>query len=158
MAAARENAHWDKRTVWQEMVKSFTKGDFTYEWPLGDGRIYTFFVGGIDFAKVPKRNITGVEFTAQHRELPRATKDSVRTETSARDSDTAFLGGNGAALTDDGPDPTPTDPSDPPTSPGPDPTKPGNGDTGGSGGVTPPANRPDPDGGLATPDRAPRSV
>ncbi|MEU6976875.1 LPXTG cell wall anchor domain-containing protein [Streptomyces sp. NPDC046371] len=26
---------------------------------------------------------------------------------------------------------------------------PGNGDTGGSGGATPPANRPDPDGGLA---------
>ncbi|MEU0404107.1 hypothetical protein ABZ318_28550 [Streptomyces sp. NPDC006197] len=157
-----ENAHWDKRTVWQEMVKSFTKGDFTYEWPLGDGRIYTFFVGGVDFAKVPKRNITGIEFTAQHRELPRATKDSVRTETSARDSDTAFLGGNGSALTDDGkPDPTPTPtgptptgptptgPTDPPTSPAPDPTEHGNGDTGGSGGATPPANRPDPDGGLA---------
>ncbi|MDW6059000.1 hypothetical protein SAZ11_14415 [Streptomyces sp. FXJ1.4098] len=40
------------------MVKSFTEGDFTYEWPLGDGRVYTFFVGGVDFSKAPKRNIT----------------------------------------------------------------------------------------------------
>ncbi|MDT9692754.1 LPXTG cell wall anchor domain-containing protein [Streptomyces sp. P9(2023)] len=148
-----ENADWDKRTVWKEMVKSFTEGDFTYEWPLGDGRVYTFFVGGVDFSKAPKRNVSGVEFTTQHRELPRTTKDSVRAQTSARDSDTAFLGGNGSAATDDGtPDPTPTptptgpgkpDPTPTPTAPDPDPT---------DGQSSPPTSRPDPkdpDGDLA---------
>lgn len=65
-----ENADWDKRTVWKEMVESFTKGDFTYEWPLADGRVYTFFVGGVDFSKAPKRNITSAEFQLRHQHLP----------------------------------------------------------------------------------------
>jgi hypothetical protein len=152
-----ENADWDKRTVWEEMRKSFTEGDFTYEWPLADGRIYTFFVGGVDFAKAPKRNISGVEFQLQNRELPRTTKDSVRAETSARDTDTAFLGGNGSANTGDGnPDPTPT-PTPTPTGPGkPDPT-PTPTPTGPTPDPTPTGtvpgkpgdNTPDPDGGLA---------
>ncbi|MET9377346.1 hypothetical protein ABZX98_24930 [Streptomyces sp. NPDC002992] len=149
------HADWDKRTVWKEMVKSFTKGDFTYEWPLADGRIYTFFVGGVDFSKAPKRNITPVEFQTQHRTLPKETKDSVRAETSARNADIALLGGNGSAKTDDGrpdptPTPTPTDPGKPdptdkptPTPSNPDPTDP----------TSPPATSgpgtKDPDGDLA---------
>ncbi|WSQ10673.1 hypothetical protein OG604_24600 [Streptomyces sp. NBC_01231] len=152
-----ENADWDKLTVWKEMRKSFTEGDFTYEWPLTDGRIYTLFVGGVDFAKAPKRNVSGVEFQLQHRELPRTTKDSVRAETSARDSDTAFLGGNGAANTSDGkPDPTPTptptptgsgkpDPTPTPTPTGPDPDPTPTGTVPGK----PDGNTPDPDGDLA---------
>lgn len=125
------NTHWDKMTVWKKMVKSFTKGDFTYKWPLGDGRIYTFFVGGVDFSKAPKRNVTPLEFRVQHRDLPRTTKDSVRSETSARDTDTALLGGGGAIDTGNGgggdkptPTPTPTDTGKPTHKPTPTPTSP----------------------------------
>ncbi|WP_371630049.1 hypothetical protein OG892_22010 [Streptomyces sp. NBC_00341] len=148
-----ENADWDSRTVWKEMVKSFTEGDFTYEWPLGDGRVYTFFVGGVDFSKAPKRNVTHAEFQLQHRRLPQTTKDSVRAQTSERDADVTLLGGSGSAKTDGAkPDPTPspTDtgkptPTDAPSTPSPDPTTPGSGDTGKP--TQPPAK--DPDGDLA---------
>lgn len=146
-----ENKNWDKRTVWEQMRKSFTEGEYKYEWPSG-GTIYTFTVGGVDFSKSPKRNMSGVEFRTQHRELPRSTKDSVRAETSARDSDTALLGGNGAARTDDGrpdptPTPTPTDPGKP--DPTPSPTGPGTPDPTATVPGKPGGNTPDPDGGLA---------
>ncbi|CAL9288863.1 hypothetical protein [Streptomyces sp. SudanB25_2051] len=156
-----ENADWDKRTVWEEMVESFTKGDFTYEWPLGDGRVYTFFVGGVDFSKAPKRNITAAEFQVRHRDLPQTTKDSVRAQTSARDADVAFLGGSdtpdsggGQPIPTPTPTPTPTPspsgtvkptPSDTPSTPAPDPTTPGPGNSGTP--ALPPAK--DPQGGLA---------
>lgn len=123
-----ENKGWDKRTVWERMRKSFTEGEFQYEWPSG-GTIYTYTVGGVDFSQAPKKNISGTEFTARHRELPRTTKDSVRAQTSARDTDTAFLGGSGSVPAGGGgpgptpkPTPTPAPTPKPTTKPAPKPT------------------------------------
>ncbi|MFF5154770.1 hypothetical protein ACFY3N_00615 [Streptomyces sp. NPDC000348] len=153
------NEDWDKRTVWEEMRKSFTEGEYTYEWPSG-GTVYTFTVGGVDFSKAEKRNITRARFDLQHPQRDETTKTSVRDETAYRDTTTSFMGGNSAGDlgSDPGPAPDPTgpptgqpttpapDPTDPPTgqptTPAPDPTTstpaPGN------------AHRPQgPDGGLA---------
>ncbi|MGP3984194.1 LPXTG cell wall anchor domain-containing protein [Streptomyces sp. KR80] len=103
---------WDKRTVWEQMRKSFTEGEFKYEWENG-GTIYTFTVGGVDFSKAPKRNISRARFTVEKPRLDKTTKTSVRTETAYRNTETAYLGGSSDRAApgggdDPGPDPTPT--------------------------------------------------
>ncbi|WP_406865115.1 hypothetical protein ABZO31_33565 [Streptomyces sp. HUAS MG47] len=143
-----ENKDWKKETVYKKYVKVFKEGEFEWEMEYG-GLTYTYIVGGVDFSKAPKRNISQVEFRTQHRSLPHTTKDSVRAQTSARDAEVSYLGGNGAARTDDG-KPTPTPTPTPKPTPTPDPTdsgKPTPAPTP-TGGETPPAAE-DPDGDLA---------
>ncbi|MEV7400433.1 hypothetical protein AB0N93_08505 [Streptomyces sp. NPDC091267] len=146
------NQNWSKNETWQRYMKSYREGAEWFELRYG-GKVYNQGVGGIDFSKSPKRNITETRFKAEHPRLPATTRTSVRAETSARDTDTSYLGGNGAGQTGNGggtptPTPTPTDPGKPdptPSAPGePDPTHTDHPEPGGTGG-----NRPDPDGDLA---------
>ncbi len=153
-----ENADWDEQEIFDKYVKIFREGEFEYEMEYG-GTVTTYIVGGVDFSKSPKRNITRTRFNLEHPRLDTTTETSMRTVTSYRDTETAYLGGNSAGQIDNGggtdptPIPTPTDtgkPTDPtssPATPTPEPsaTGPGTGDD------TPgPTGEPkDPDGDLA---------
>ncbi|NUS86305.1 MAG: hypothetical protein HOY75_27170 [Streptomyces sp.] len=122
-----------------------------------DGKTFNQGVGGVDFSKQPKRNITRTQFRVQNRDLDNTTTNSRKSDdASYRDTDTLYLGagpGGGGSDEDPGGDPTPTPtptpsdtgkPNDPPSTPAPDPSTPGGGDDK----PTPPATK-DPDGHLA---------
>ncbi|MFJ6571215.1 hypothetical protein ACIQNU_27755 [Streptomyces sp. NPDC091292] len=146
-----ENKDWTREKTYQAYLKSLKDGESHWEHDAGGGQ-YTYGVGGVDFSKQPKRNISGTRFTAEHRYLPRQTKTAVKTLTdNAETAGLLVLGGNTDSTdTDDGggtkptptPTPTPTNPGTPtPTAPAtPAPTPP-------SGGHEPPAK--DPNGDLA---------
>lgn len=148
------NQEWTREGVWNRYMKSIREGIEWFELRYG-GKVYNQGVGGVDFSKQPKRNVSQVEFRLEHPHRPRQTKTSVKTVTNdTRTDGLLLLGGNSAGRNDEGdtkptPTPTPTDtgkPTGPPSSPAPDPTTPGPGDT---GKPTPPGNKPDPDGDLA---------
>ncbi|WP_328862178.1 hypothetical protein [Streptomyces sp. NBC_00306] len=143
-----ENKDWDKKTVYDKYVHSFKNGDYKFE-RVYDGKVWILSMGGVDFSKAPKRNITRTEFITQHRGLDKTTRTSVQSEVTYQDSETAYFGGSTSDQQtipeDPKPTPTPTGPDDPtptgpPSTPAPGPSTPG-GDT------TPPAK--DPDGDLA---------
>jgi hypothetical protein len=148
------NQGWKKTDVFNKYVKIFKEGEFKYELTKGQ-EVWVITVGGVDFSKAPKRNITGTRFRTEHPNLPRTTQISVQAMTDDAENDNLlFLGGNTAGRAGDGkpdpaptptptePDPTPTEPGDDPSTPTPDPTQTG-------GNTKPPANKPDPDGDLA---------
>ncbi|WP_419996228.1 hypothetical protein [Streptomyces boninensis] len=121
--------NWDKRTVWEQARKSFLEGEYTYEWENG-GQIYTYTVGGVDFSKSPRRNVSRVQFNLEKPRLDETTKTSVKSETAYRNTDTAYLGGGGsgrAAPGDGADDPGPGDPT--PGDPTPSPSQPGGGNS-----------------------------
>ncbi|WP_433572788.1 hypothetical protein [Streptomyces sp. CA-251247] len=143
-----ENKDWDKKTVYDSYVHSFKNGDYKFE-RVYDGKVWILSMGGVDFSKAPKKNITRTQFNTQHRGLDKTTRTSVQSEVTYQDSETAYFGGSTSdqqtSPEDPKPTPTPTGPddpkpTDPPSTPAPDPSTPG-GDT------TPPAK--DPDGDLA---------
>ncbi|MFE2010023.1 hypothetical protein [Streptomyces sp. NPDC059491] len=148
------HADWDKKTVFDEMVKSFKEGDFRYELKYG-GEVAVYMIGGVDFTKAPKQNISRTRFQVENRTLDTTTRTSLQSDdTSYRDTDISYAGGDASGDTsgggDDDPTPTPTPhptqtgtprPTDTPTAPGPAPSTPGTVPT------TPPAHTPD--GGLA---------
>nr|BFE74290.1 hypothetical protein GCM10020092_075910 [Actinoplanes digitatis] len=52
-------------------------------------------MGGVDFSKSPKQNVSKQQFTAKHQYLPRSTRTSVQTMTDDAESDELLLlGGN----------------------------------------------------------------
>lgn len=143
-----ENKDWDKKTVYDSYVHSFKNGDYKFE-RVYDGKVWILSMGGVDFSKAPKKNITRTQFNTQHRGLDKTTRTSVQSEVTYQDSETAYFGGSTSdqqtSPEDPKPTPTPTGPddpkpTDPPSTPAPGPSTPG-GDT------TPPAK--DPDGDLA---------
>ncbi|GGX77025.1 LPXTG cell wall anchor domain-containing protein [Streptomyces anandii] len=89
-----KNASWTPRQTWEEYVKSFTKGDYSY--PCGNGgEQKSCVLGGVDFSKAPRRNISKTEFRTEHRNLPKSTDTSVKAMTdSADDSRLLLLGGD----------------------------------------------------------------
>ncbi|MGP9019909.1 LPXTG cell wall anchor domain-containing protein [Streptomyces sp. BR1] len=115
-----KNKGWTPRQTWDDYVKSFTKGDYSYPCEMA-GQQKICVMGGVDFSKSPKRNISRTEFTTQHRQLPRSTQTAVKAMTVSADNDRLMLlGGNTkmpAGGGDDGGNPTPT-PTHKPT-PGP---------------------------------------
>ena len=146
-----ENKNWDKKTVYDKYVDSFKNGDYKFE-RVYDGKVWILSMGGVDFSKAPKQNVTRLEFDTQHRGLDTTTKTSVQAEVTYQDSATAYLGGSSSDQPTSPGDPTPTPtptptgsddptPSDNPSTPAPDPS------TSGGNGATPPAK--DPDGDLA---------
>jgi hypothetical protein len=168
-----ENKNWDKKTVYDKYVHSFKNGDYKFE-RVYSGKVWILSMGGVDFSKAPKRNISRVEFDTQHRGLDKTTKSSVRTEVTHQGGETAYLGGSSSEQptgpeepkptpTPTGPEepkptPTPTGPEEPkptPTPTGPDDPKPTgtpstpapDPSTPGGDPTTPPAK--DPDGHLA---------
>ncbi|MFE0193048.1 hypothetical protein [Streptomyces sp. NPDC058989] len=116
---------WDRNDVYQRYVKIFKNGEFKYRLKYG-GVVYTYLVGGVDFSKSPKRNITRLQFNVENPRLPQITDRSKIAPREYRDTGTQYLGGNTDGVpTGDGtpkptPTPTPTDtgrPTDPSTSP-----------------------------------------
>jgi hypothetical protein len=109
-----KNASWTPQQTYQEYVKSFTQGDFSYPCEKA-GRPGTCVMGGVDFSKAPKQNVSPVEFTAEHKYLPRTIDISVKAMTDDAENKALLgLGGNTAAHTGSGPPPT--------SAPGPSPT------------------------------------
>ncbi|WP_406115067.1 LPXTG cell wall anchor domain-containing protein [Streptomyces sp. NBC_01014] len=105
-----KNASWTPRKTWDEYVKSFTKGDYSYPCEMA-GQQKICVMGGVDFSKSPKRNISDVEFKAQHPHLQRSTQTSVQAMTDDADNDhELLLGGNtdGKLPSGGGQSPTPT--------------------------------------------------
>ncbi|MET9557673.1 hypothetical protein [Streptomyces sp. NPDC006645] len=140
---------WTREQVWNRYMDSIKKGIEWFELEYG-GKVYNQGVGGVDFSKQPKRNISKAQFDTENRDLDNTTTNSRKSDdASYRDLDTLYLGAGPAVPgsgEDPGGDPTPTPsdtgkPTDPPSSPAPDP--------GDSGTPTPPGNKPDPDGDLA---------
>ncbi|MER7752669.1 LPXTG cell wall anchor domain-containing protein [Kitasatospora sp. NPDC097643] len=113
------NQSWTPRQTWNDYVKSFTQGDYSYPCEFA-GQQKMCVVGGVDFSQAPKQDLSPAEFAAQHKDLPRSTQNAAQAIAANADNDaTLLLGGGGQ---DDGrtsvPDPTPT------------PTPPTPGDTG----------------------------
>ncbi|WP_329118725.1 LAETG motif-containing sortase-dependent surface protein [Streptomyces sp. NBC_01353] len=144
------NKSWTPKQTFDDYVKSFTKGDYSFPCEV-NGQNKICVMGGVDFSKAPKRNVSRVEFTTEHRHLPRTTKTSTQAMTDdAESDDTLFLGGNtkhtggGDGGTDPKPTPTPTDdpkPTDQPSTPAPSTSTPG--------GPKPTGGAQDPHGDLA---------
>ncbi|PYC65708.1 hypothetical protein C7C45_27935 [Micromonospora arborensis] len=85
---------WDFNETWQQYLKSFRDGDYKFEWEAG-GQVYVYTMGGVDFSKSPKENVSTQKFTAEHQYLPRSTRTSVQTMTDdAESDDLLLLGGN----------------------------------------------------------------
>ena len=139
------NQNWDKDELFRKYRKIYTEGEFTYDVDTAQG-VRVYIVGGVDFSKQPKRNITRTQFNVENRDLDNTTVNSRKSDdTSYRDTDTLYFGGG--KVTDSGggdtpkppptqdPDPTPSD--DPTDDPGkPDPT-PSQDPTPGAPGTTP---------------------
>lgn len=150
---------WKKTDVFTKYAKIFKEGEFKYELTKGQ-EVWVVTVGGVDFSKQPKRNITRLQFLAERPYTPRTKNTAIKAATDDADQDgMLMLGGNSAGSSDDDagtptptPTPTPTDkPTGKPTTgpthtPQPDPT--GSGDH-----TQPPATPPTGDdnggGGLA---------
>lgn len=146
-----ENENWDKKTVYDSYVDSFRNGDYKFE-RVYDGKVWILSMGGVDFSKAPKKNITRAQFDTEHKGLDRTTRTSVQAQVTYQDGETAYLGGSTAdqPTSPEDPKPTPTpsptgtggpEPTDSPSSPTPTQSAPGGDHT------TPPAK--DPSGDLA---------
>ncbi|MEU0054999.1 LPXTG cell wall anchor domain-containing protein [Streptomyces sp. NPDC006334] len=148
-----KNAAWDKMTVWKEMKRSFTEGDFKYEIPVG-GEIWVYTVGGVDLTQQPQEKVSKARFQAEKPNLPSVTKGSRHEALDYQATGVTVMGGDnsgqaGGGKPGPGPSPGPTGtptgkPTDQPTgSPAPShtpaPAPSGNGGhtplpTGGTGG------------------------
>ncbi|MDF9814579.1 hypothetical protein [Streptomyces sp. SPB162] len=103
-----KNASWTPEQTYKDYVKSFTQGDYSYPCEKA-GQNSVCVMGGVDFSKSPKQNISPARFTAEHKNLPRTTDISVKSMTDdAENKALLALGGNTAAHTGTGPTPTPT--------------------------------------------------
>ncbi|MEU8696962.1 hypothetical protein AB0C61_04625 [Streptomyces sp. NPDC048680] len=150
------NENWTREGVHKRYMDSLKEGIEWFELEYG-GQVHNLGVGGVDFSKQPKKNISRTRFNVEHRTLDTTTKTSLQSDdVSYQETDTLYLGGGKQTEGDGGnPEPTPT-PTPTPTKPGPDPSTPGDhpspsapAPTHAGGNTQPPANRPDPDGGLA---------
>lgn len=151
------NDKWTREDVYNRYMKSLREGIEWFELEYG-GKVYKQGVGGVDFSKQPKRNISRARFDLEHRDLDNTTRNSVKSDdASYRDTDILYLGGGPMTATggDPGPKPTPTPtptptpaptgtgkPTDSPSTPAP--STPG----GGHGKPNQPPAK-DPDGDLA---------
>lgn len=69
---------WKKTDVFTKYAKIFKEGEFKYELTKGQ-EVWVVTVGGVDFSKQPKRNITRLQFLAE-----RPTRRARRTRRSRR--------------------------------------------------------------------------
>ncbi|WP_157880100.1 LPXTG cell wall anchor domain-containing protein [Streptomyces natalensis] len=124
--------NWDKDKLFQKYRNIFINGEFKYNVDTAQG-VQVMIVGGVDFSKAPKRNITRLRFRAQNHYLPRQTSTSVRAVTDDIErKGTLLLGGNSNGHNDGGtdtPNPRPTpshtgrpDPTGKPSAPAPEPS------------------------------------
>lgn len=147
--------NWDKDELFRKYRKIYTEGEFTYDVDTAQG-VRVYIVGGVDFSKQPKRNITRTQFNVENRDLDNTTVNSRKSDdTSYRDTDTLYFGGGkvtdsgGGGDTPEPPTPTPTPTPTPSDGTGkPDPT-PSDSPTDGADKPTPgtPGDEPKPPGG-----------
>ncbi|MGW3354232.1 LAETG motif-containing sortase-dependent surface protein [Streptomyces bungoensis] len=153
------NENWNKDELFKRYRKIFTEGEFTYDIDTDHG-VQVYIVGGVDFSKQPKRNISRTRFTVENRTLDTTTRTSMKSDdTSYRDTDILYLGGDssgdtGGGGTDPSPSPAPPSPSPSPSgqpTPGHSATPTPRPSAGQSGGTTPapPRTPDDPSGDLA---------
>ncbi|MDJ0346988.1 hypothetical protein QMK19_37480 [Streptomyces sp. H10-C2] len=103
-----KNTSWIPEQTYKEYVKSFTQGDYSYPCEKA-GQNATCVMGGVDFSKAPKKNISQAQFAAEHKYLSRTTDISVKTMTDdAENKDLLALGGNTTSHNGGGGGPTPT--------------------------------------------------
>ncbi|MDI3417302.1 hypothetical protein [Streptomyces luteolus] len=116
------NQNWDKDALFKKYRKIFTEGEFRYNVDTAQG-VMVYMVGGVDFSKQPKRNISSLRFQVEHRYAPRTAKIAADAMTDDADTDgLVMLGGNTAGKSTDEtppttPTPSPTE-SSKPTTPG----------------------------------------
>ncbi|MGW5423211.1 LAETG motif-containing sortase-dependent surface protein [Streptomyces sp. NPDC003943] len=117
------NQNWDKDELFKRYRKIFTEGEFTYDVDTDHG-VTVYIVGGVDFSRQPKKNISKTRFDTENRTLDTTTRTSMQSDdTSYRDTDTLYLGGDSSGDTSGGtpsPSPKPTEPkpTGQPTHPG----------------------------------------
>jgi LPXTG-motif cell wall-anchored protein len=105
------NRTWTPRQTWEEYYKSFTQGDYSY--PCGQK---ICVLGGVDFSKAPKHNISSTQFKAEHKNLPTSTKTAAKAMAPNADNSHLLLMGGGGKQSSGGggggggqsPTPTPT--------------------------------------------------
>ncbi|MCL2731900.1 MAG: hypothetical protein FWE15_17970 [Actinomycetia bacterium] len=105
------NTSWTPRQTWEDYVKSFTKGDYSFPCEY-NGQTKICVMGGVDFSKAPKKNVSQAQFTKQHKNLPRTAKTATRTMADDADNRSMLLlGGGGRPHAG----PTPSRPATPPS-------------------------------------------
>ncbi|MFF9157558.1 hypothetical protein ACF1AB_35655 [Streptomyces sp. NPDC014846] len=103
-----ENAGWDKMTVWKEMKRSYSEGDFKYEIPVG-GEVWVYTVGGVDMTKQPQRKVGRARFRAEKPNLPSVTRGSRNEALGYQATGATVMGGdNSGRPGGGGPTPKPT--------------------------------------------------
>ncbi|MFJ7195017.1 MULTISPECIES: hypothetical protein [unclassified Streptomyces] len=121
------NETWTKQGTYERYMKSLREGVEWFKLEYG-GQVYNQGVGGVDFSKSPKRNITRTRFNVENRTLDTTTRTSLTSDdTSYRDTDILYMGSDSVGDTggaDPTPTPTPTHPkpTDPPSTPAPSPS------------------------------------
>lgn len=113
------NRSWTPKQTWDDYMTSYTKGDYSYPCEYA-GERKTCVMGGVDFSKAPRRNVSRAEFQLQHPRLKKSAGTAARAQTDSADTaagpdrvaKTVLLGGGGDRIpsgSDDGtPTPTPT--------------------------------------------------
>lgn len=151
-----KNADWDKMTVWKEMKRSYSEGDFTYEIPVG-GEVWVYTVGGVDLTKQPQEKVSKARFQAEKPNLPAVVQGARNEALDYQTTGTTVMGGDNSGRPGGGgpaptptPTPTPTgEPTDRPTAT-PTPTHtPAPSPSGNGAPSTPPTAGGDPDGHMA---------
>ncbi|MFF3173087.1 LPXTG cell wall anchor domain-containing protein [Streptomyces sp. NPDC057900] len=105
-----KNSDWDKLTVWKEMKRSYTEGDFKYEIPVG-GEVWVYTVGGVDLTKQPQQKVSRTVFRTEKPNLPSVTKGSRNEALDYQATGTTVMGGDDSGNAGGGgpsPSPTPT--------------------------------------------------
>lgn len=82
------NRSWTPKQTWDDYMKSFTKGDYSLPCEVG-GQQKMCVMGGVDFGKAPRQNITRVEFKARHPNLEKTTKIATEGQTESADNPAA---------------------------------------------------------------------
>ncbi|MFF5972841.1 LAETG motif-containing sortase-dependent surface protein [Streptomyces sp. NPDC012769] len=101
------NEKWDKDELFQRYRKIYIEGEFTYDIDTDHG-VTVYIVGGVDFSRQPKKNISKVRFDTENRTLDTTTRTSMQSDdTSYRDTDILYIGGDSSGDTGGG-TPTPT--------------------------------------------------
>ncbi|MFJ8111865.1 hypothetical protein [Streptomyces sp. NPDC096132] len=149
-----KNAGWDKTTVWKEMKRSYTEGDFKYEIPVG-GEVWVYTVGGVDLTKQPQQKVSKAQFQSEKPNLPSVTKGSRNEALGYQATGTTVMGGDNSGRSGGGtPGPTPSgsptgEPTGTPTGTPPSTQTPGPAPSGNGGHGTTPAGSGDQGGSMA---------
>lgn len=83
---------WSPREVFDRYVRSFTEGEFRYEWVEGN-YVYVTVYGGVDFTRIDDTDIGEEGFTRTRPTLARSVADSLFTAAVEQDGQEIWLGG-----------------------------------------------------------------